>query len=86
MTNETLTDHAAFGHAAYNAGVRRAAERAFADKGACFSVYYDGAAIFVRASEAAPPPDSKRICIAQYWSDRTVQLRFDGARSEWVDF
>jgi hypothetical protein len=79
-----LTDHDAFGHPAYDSGVKRAADRA-AKEGRCFSVYYDGTAIFVRASEAAPPPNSKLICIAQKWDSKQVQLRFDGAKSEWVN-
>jgi len=79
-----LTDHDAFGHPAYDSGVANAVRRAIEDKGACFSVYWDGTAIFVRTSEAAPPPSSKRVCIAQWWRDNLVQLRFDGARSEWV--
>jgi hypothetical protein len=86
MTNKMLTDHEAFGHPAYDSGVRHAASRAFDNKGDCFSVYYDGEAIYVRASEAAPPPNSKLICIAQHWNDKTVQLRFNNAYSEWIDF
>lgn len=97
-----LRDTDAFAHPAYNASVRHAADRAFRERDPkdrkndpCFSVYYDGTAIYVRDSKAAPPPDSKCICIAQYWgfNDRAdggkwhrVQLRFDGAHSEWVDF
>lgn len=79
-----LTDHDAFGHPAYEAAVAKAVRRARENPGACFSVYYDVEAIYVRASEAAPPPNSKLVCIAQRWDAKTVQLRFDGARSEWV--
>ena len=78
-----LTDHDAFAHTAYDAAVRRAAARAFNEK-ACFSVYYDGQAIFVRDSAEPPPDNAKLICIAQRWDDKQVQLRFDGARSEWI--
>jgi len=81
-----LTDADAAAHPSYDAGVHRAAVRAYEDKGACFSVYFDGVAIYVRASTAAPPPNAKLICIAQHWRDSTVQLRFTGARSEWVNF
>lgn len=73
-------------HPAYDSSIRKAAERAFENKGACFSVHYDGEAVYVRASEAAPPPNSKLICIAQFWADSTVQVRFSGAWSEWVNF
>ena len=79
-----ITDHDAFGHPAYDTAAMHAAVRASQNPGACFSVYYDGEAVYVRASEAAPPPNAKRICIAQKWDDKTVQLRFDGARSEWM--
>jgi hypothetical protein len=80
-----LTDHDAFGHPSYDSSIHSAADRAFRNPGDCFSVYFDGEAIFVRASEAAPPLNSKRICIAQRWNDKTVQLRFAGARSEWIN-
>ena len=42
-----LTDHDAFGHPAYEAGVAKAVRRARENPGACFSVYYDGPAIYV---------------------------------------
>ena len=84
MTQVKDTD--AFAHPAYNAAVRRAASRAHDNPGDCFSIYYDGEAVYVRASEALPPPDSKLICIAQRWDAHCVQLRFDGARSEWLSF
>jgi hypothetical protein len=80
----TLTDTDACAHPAYPVARHRATERARAE-GGCFSIYFDGAAIFVRASEAAAPPNSKLVCIAQRWDDKTVQLRFSGARSEWVN-
>jgi hypothetical protein len=79
-----LNDANAIAHPAYNDAVNNAVRRACEDHGACFTVYFDGASIFVRASEAAPPPNSKVVCIAQWWSGNTAQLRFDGARSEWV--
>ena len=74
----------AFEHPAYDNAVARAVYRARTNPGECFTVYWDGAAIFLRASHAAPPPNSKVVCIAQRWDDGTVQVRFDGARSEWV--
>jgi len=82
-TIHQLTEHDAFGHRAYNSGLARAVERA-AQEDACMSLYYDGAAIFVRDSKAAAPPQSILVCIAQRWDEATVQLRFSGARSEWV--
>ena len=82
-TIQRLTEHDAFGHRAYNSGLANAVERA-AREDACISLYYDGAAIFVRDSKAAPPPQSILICIAQRWDATTVQLRFSGAKSEFV--
>ena len=80
-----LTDHDAYGHPAYEGGVARAVKHAQQNPGQCFSVYYDGKAIYVRSSTDAKPENAKLVCIAQQWNDRTVQLRFDGARSEWVN-
>lgn len=56
-----------------------------------------GDAMYVRTAEAAAPKGEKveLVCIAQVFSRgkhadgrplTTVQLRFDGARSEWVNF
>lgn len=77
------TDNAAFEHPSYNDGVNNAVRRAYEEPGECYSVYYDGSAIYVRNSAAAKPAHSKLVCIAQRWDDKTVQLRFNGARSEW---
>lgn len=67
--------------------VAHAADRANRDRGACFSVYLDdNGTYYVRASEAVRPASVKLICIAQYWGDETVQVRYDGARSEWRRF
>lgn len=75
-------------HKAYNDGLKRAVERAASHPvadAACFSLYFDGEAIFVRASEAAPPPNAQLILIAQRWDTNTVQVRFAGSvHSEWV--
>lgn len=81
-----LTDNAAFAHPSYNTAVDTAARRAFAEQGECYSVYFDGTNIDVRNSAAAKPKDAKLVCIAQKWDANTVQLRFSGARSEWVNF
>jgi hypothetical protein len=75
----------AFNHPHYGASVRRAAERAYNEPGECYSIYYDGTDIIVQNSAAAKPQDAKLVCIAQKWDDKTVQLRFTGARSEWVN-
>ena len=79
----TLTDHDAFGHPAYESSLANAVNRASRERDACFSVYYDGEAIYVRDSKALAPPNSKLVCIAQSWDANTVQLRFNGAHSEW---
>jgi hypothetical protein len=68
----------------YNDAVRHAAYRA-RHEGGCFSVWFDGEAMYVRASEAAGPKNGELICIAQTWDDKQVQLHFTGARSEWVN-
>lgn len=78
-----LTDNDAYGHPGYEKAVAHAVKRAGTEPGRCVSVYCDGETIYVRASEAAPPPNAKLVCIAQKWNEKTVQLRFDGARSEW---
>lgn len=80
---------------AYNDAIRHAARRANDDKGASYSVWRDGATFFVRPSKGDKPEGAKLVCIAQFWSSMThsdgheshrIQLRFDGAWSEWVDF
>ena len=81
-----MSPQSVYDHPSYNDSIRNAARRAFENKGDCFSVYYDGEAVYVRASEAAKPGNSKLICIAQHWSENRVQLRFNGAWSEWIDF
>ena len=62
--------------------VRRAGERPIAER-ACWSVYSDGRAVYVRSFKDEPPPNAEFICIAQRWDDKTVQVRFMGARIEW---
>lgn len=81
-----IDERKALEHPAYNGSLQRAAQRAYDAKDTCFTVYYDGESIFVRASVAAPPLNSVVLCIAQFWSDSTVQLRFKGGRSEWKNF
>lgn len=73
----------AYAHPAYDDAVRKAT--AGAAKGEQHSVYWDGTAIYVRPSaQLPPPPNATCICVADRWDDNTVQLRFAGARSEWV--
>ena len=85
-------------HPAYNSSLQCAARRAWENREEghtetgyyppCFTVYFakDGKTIYVRDSKAAPPPNAKTVCIAQHFTGGTVQLRFDGARSQWVEF
>jgi len=79
-----LSEQKAVLHPAYNDSLLTAVRRAADDPTTCISVYWDGEAVFVRTSNAAPPPRSICICVAQRWDADTVQLRFAGARSEWV--
>lgn len=72
-----------YGHPAYNDAVREAARLARRND-TCMAVWFDGVAIFVRPSNGTAPPDSELVCVAQIWDDKTVQLRFKGAHSEWV--
>jgi hypothetical protein len=86
----------AYEHKAYDGALRQAALRAWeartestSTKGfypPCFAVYFDGAAMYVRDSKAAPPKNAETVCLAQFFSGNTVQLRFNGARSEWINF
>ena len=79
-----LNDYDIYKHPPYGDSLRTAVRRAGSNPGDCFVVYWDGTAIYVRAAEAARPPASKLVCIAQVWDVDTVQLRFADARSEFV--
>jgi hypothetical protein len=70
-------------HPGYDTAIREAAVRA-ASSPQNYAVYWDGAAFYVRNCNAAPTPGMVVIAIAQRWDAKTVQLRFSGARSEWV--
>lgn len=52
----------------------------------CYGVYFDGEAMYVRATHAAQPANSVLVCIAQHWNRDAVQLRFNGANSTWMEF
>ena len=71
-------------HKAYNDSLRYAAQCAYRSTGESFSVYFNGHAMFVLGEDEAKPSKAQLICIAQQWSGNTIQLRFQGAHSEWV--
>jgi len=75
-------ERAAQAHRGYDDALRCAVK--MAAEGHEASVYWNGVELFVRSSYAPKPPNVEVICIAQQWDERTVQLRFAGARSEWV--
>ncbi len=63
--------------------VRAAVHRAKRE-GGVFAVYHDSAAYYVRAAEAAKPKATTLVCMAERWDVNTIQVRYAGARSEWV--
>lgn len=67
---------------AYDDALKQAARAAA--KGVQQTVYWDGEKIYVRPCGDPAPEKSEVVCIAQKWNQYTVQLRFAGARSEWV--
>lgn len=82
--------------AAYNNAILHACRRAFREH-KTFAVYRIEDKFFVRdAKEKLPPmPDLedgkivnpvRLICMAERCNEHQVQLRFDGAYSEWVSF
>ena len=77
-----FNEHAAEKHPAYNDALRQAIKLAAAGTEA--SVYYDGKGVMVRSAYAPKPDGAAVVCIAQRWDEKTIQLRFSGARSEWV--
>ena len=76
------TERAAQAHPAYDDGLRNAVRRAA--EGTETEVCWDGTAIYVRSVYAPMVAGATVVCIAQKWDEHTVQLRFAGARSEWV--
>jgi hypothetical protein len=68
---------------AYNDAVRYAVTRAARDNIEVWVCALDHA-YFVLDVKATIPEGAKKICIAQRWDDNTVQLRFNGAHSEFV--
>lgn len=77
-----FNENAAEKHPAYNDSLQAAIK--MAAEGTEASIYYDGTAIFVRSAYAPKVANADIVCVAQLWDDKTVQLRFAGARSEWV--
>lgn len=50
----------------------------------CAAVWLTDREAFVRIWGEPKPEGARLHCIAQRWDAETVQLRYDGARSEWV--
>lgn len=83
-------------HPAFHDACQQAARRAydFREEGRTdagyyppsFAVFFDGTAMFVRRATEEQPPDSVLVCMAQHWNRETVQLRFNGANSTWMEF
>lgn len=69
---------------AYDDAIRYAVHRAKQGKDS-IKVCRLGDTFFVLDSGATMPNDAKVICIAQRWDDKTIQLRFDGAHSEFIN-
>jgi hypothetical protein len=63
---------------------RYAASRAAREPGESFTVYRTPHAFHVCAKGDPKPDGATMHCIAQQWDATTVQLRFAGARSEWI--
>lgn len=72
-------------HPAYLGSLHTAACRAVVHRNDSFAVYMDGEAIFVQNADAPPPTNAALVCTAKHWHGITVQVRFGGARSEWID-
>lgn len=68
---------------AYDDAIRYAVHRAARDKDSIKVCWLDDT-FFVLDQGATMPDGAKVICIAQRWDDKTVQLRFDGAHSEFI--
>ena len=77
-----FNEHEAEKHPAYNDSLLQAVNMAAA--GTESTVYWDGKAVYVRSAYAPKVAHAVIVCVAQLWDDKTVQLRFAGARSEWV--
>jgi len=77
-----FNEHAAEKHPAYNDALRQAIKLAAAGTEA--AVYWDTKGVMVRDAHAPRPDGAQVVCIAQRWNEQTIQLRFSGARSEWV--
>jgi hypothetical protein len=69
-------------HPAYDDALRQAVRLAAAGDQA--AVYWNNTGLIVRPCADDKPVNAIVVCIAQRWNAQTVQLRFAGARSEWV--
>ena len=70
---------------AYNDAIRFVSIRAH-NENVPYWVYRKGETFYVRKSGEPMPEGARKVCIAARWDDKTVQLRFDGAWSEFVNF
>jgi hypothetical protein len=68
-------------HPAYKDSIKQAVKLAAVGNEAL--VCLDGDKLFVRPVGQCPA-GATIVCVAQKWSKHVVQLRFAGARSEWV--
>ena len=66
-----------------DAAIAHAVSRAARESGG-FSVYTDATKAYVRPSAEPSPAGATLLCIAQIWDASTVQVRYAGARSEFV--
>jgi hypothetical protein len=67
-----------------SAATHYAIARAIREPGESFTVWRGLSLYYVRPSKAEKPPAADLVCIAQQWDKKTVQLRYAGARSEFV--
>ena len=51
----------------------------------CAAVWVTDREVFVRVWGESEPEGARLHCIAQRWDAETVQLRFDGGQSQWVN-
>jgi hypothetical protein len=68
---------------ARDAALQYAAQRARRTNSTVW-VYVHSSEYFVRTHDEGAPPGAAVFAIASPWDATTIQLRFGGARSEWV--